>query len=167
MVDFRSLVPWRERSETPAPREDFFDPFVSFRREVDRMFDSFFDGFGTRTLGPAGWQGLNPATDVRETDDELVITAEVPGVDEKDVEVTLTDDVLTIKGEKKAEHEQKNGDASYMERRYGAFSRSLRLPFAIKDGDIDAKYDKGVLSIRIPKPAEAQRNVRRIEVKTS
>jgi HSP20 family protein len=165
MVDFRSLVPWRERSQTLAPREDFFDPFVSFRREVDRMFDSFLDGFGTRALAPAGWQGLNPAVDMRESDNELMITAEVPGVDEKDVEVTLTDNVLTIKGEKKAQHEQKNGDASYMERRYGAFSRSLRLPFAIKDEEIDAKYDKGVLTITIPKPAEAQTNVRRIEVK--
>src|SRR4051812_14788549 len=165
MVDFRSLVPWRERFQAPARREDFFEPLVSFRREVDRMFDSFFDGFGTRALAPAGWQGLNPAVDVRESDNQLVITAEVPGVDEKNVEVTLTDNVLTIKGEKKAEHEQKNGDASYMERRYGAFSRSLRLPFAIKDEQVDAKYDKGVLIITIPKPAEAQTNVRRIEIK--
>ena len=101
----------------------------------------------------------------RESDNELMITAEVPGVDEKDVEVTLTDNVLTIKGEKKAQHEQKNGDASYMERRYGAFSRSLRLPFAIKDEEVDAKYDKGVLTITIPKPADAQTHVRRIEVK--
>ena len=162
MVDFRSLVPWRERADTPAVREDFFDPFLSFRREVDRMFDSFLDGINRPV---AGWTGITPALDVSDNEKELVITAEVPGVSEEDVDVTLSDDVLTIKGEKKAENEQKNGDFSYVERRYGAFSRSLRLPFEVKDEAVDATYDKGVLTIRIPKPIEAQSQVRRIEVK--
>jgi HSP20 family protein len=167
MVDFRSLIPWQERTQAPAAREDFFDPFTNFRREMDRMFDSFFDGFGTRGLPRVGWQGMNPAVDMHQTDKELVITAEVPGVSEKDVEVTLTDNMLTIKGEKKAAHEEKNGDATYMERRYGSFSRSIQLPFEVEDEQVDAKYDKGVLTIRIPKPADAQQNVRRIEVKTA
>jgi HSP20 family protein len=163
MVDFRALVPWRERSQTPATRDDFLDPFVSFRREVNRMFDSFFDDF-TRPSG-AGWAGLTPAVDVGENDKELVITAEVPGVSEKDVDVTLSGDLLMIKGEKKAEEERKNGDFSYVERRYGSFSRSMRLPFDVKDEKIDATYDKGVLTIRIPKPPGTQSSVRRIEVK--
>ena len=89
MADLRSLIPWRERSPATAQRDDFFDPFTNFRREVDRMFDSFFDGFGGGAIAPAAWQGLNPAVDVHEVDKELVITAEVPGVSEKDVEVTL------------------------------------------------------------------------------
>jgi HSP20 family protein len=76
-------------------------------------------------------------------------------------------DILTIKGEKKAEHEQKNGDAYYMERRFGSFSRSLRLPFEVKDEKVNAKYDKGVLTIRVPKPAEIQNAARRIEVKAA
>src|SRR5581483_474596 len=143
--------------------EDFFDPFVSFRREIDRMFDSFFDGFGRPAA--VSWGGATPALDVAENDKEFIVTAEVPGVSEKDVDVTLAGDVLTIKGEKKAEETQQNGDFSYMERRYGAFSRSIRLPFEVKDEKIDATYDKGVLTVRIPKPAEAQRSVRRIEVK--
>ena len=75
--------------------------------------------------------------------------------------------MLSLRGEKKAEHEEKNGNASYMERRYGAFSRSLRLPFEVKDEQVDATYDKGVLTIKIPKPVEAQQSVRRIEVKAS
>jgi HSP20 family protein len=104
--------------------------------------------------------------DVAETDKEIVITAELPGLDEKDLDVTLAGDVLTIKGEKKAEREQKNGDSYYVERRFGTFSRSLRLPFVADDEKIEAKYDKGVLTVRVPKPAEVQQSVRRIEVKS-
>lgn len=164
MVDFKSLVPWRNnKSQVPATREDFFDPFVTFRREMDRMFDDFFGG----TLRPAhaGWQAITPAVDIDETDKEMVVTAELPGVNEKDVEVNLAGDILTIKGEKKAEHEQKNGDSYYMERRFGSFSRSVRLPFEVKDEKVDAKFKDGVLTIHLPKPAELQRSVRRIEVK--
>jgi HSP20 family protein len=168
-MDFKSLVPWREKSQTPAARDDFLDPFVTFRREMDRMFDDFFNsfGFGGRALRPmsGGWPGVTPVIDVAETDKDTVVTAELPGLDEKDFEVTVAGDVLTIKGEKKAEHEEKNGDAYYMERRFGSFSRSVRLPFEVKDEKVDAKYDKGVLTIRIPKPAAAQNAVRRIEVK--
>jgi HSP20 family protein len=80
--------------------------------------------------------------------------------------VTLADDLLTIKGEKKAEQE-KNGNFTYAERRYGSFARSVRLPFQAGDVQIDAKYDKGVLTIRVPKPADAQKAARRIEVKAA
>ncbi len=77
----------------------------------------------------------------------------------------MAGDVLTIKGEKRAESENHNGSAHYFERRFGSFFRSVRLPFAVEDEQVEAKYDKGVLTIRVPKPAEAQRQVRRIEVK--
>lgn len=168
MVDFRSLVPWRERSQAPATRDEFFDPFLNFRREVDRIFDSFFEGVGSRAIDAGSvWTGLAPAVDIAETDKELVITAEVPGVSEKDVEVTLADNVLTIRGEKKSEHEQKNGNFAYAERRYGSFARSIRLPFDAGDAKVNAQYDKGVLTVTIPKPAEAQKQVRRIEVKAA
>src|SRR5690606_31305227 len=98
---------------------------------------------------------------------ELVITAEMPGLEEKDLDVSLTGDLLTIKGEKKAEHEERNGGAYYVERRFGSFSRSVRLPFQVDDQDVEAKYDKGVLTIRIPKPLEMQKAVRRIPVKVA
>jgi HSP20 family protein len=168
-MDFKSLIPWQEKSQTPANQEDFFDPMVTFRREVDRMFDDFLNGFGRSTLRSManGWQGVTPVIDVAETEKDMVITAELPGVSEREVEVTLAGDILTIKGEKKAEQEQKNGDATYVERRFGSFSRSLRLPFEVKDEKVDAKYDKGVLTIRVPKPAEIQNAVRRIEVKAA
>lgn len=169
-MNFGSLIPWRDnKSSMPTRREDYLDPFVSFRREVDRMFDDFFNSFGGRSLRSTsnGWQGLTPTIDVQESDKELVVTADLPGLEDKDFEVTLAGDMLTIKGEKKAEHEQRNGDAYYMERRFGSFSRSIPLPFEVKDEKVDARYDKGVLTIRIPKPTDAQRAVRRIEVKAA
>lgn len=166
MVDFASLVPWRNNTkpQVPATREDFFDPFVTFRREMDRMFDDFFGGGALRSF--QGAQGLTPAIDIDETDREVVVTAELPGVTEKDIEVNVAGDLLTIKGEKKAQHEQKNGDSYYMERRFGSFARSIRLPFEVKDQDAGAKFSNGVLTVRLPKPADMQRAVRRIEVKT-
>jgi HSP20 family protein len=168
MVDLKALVPWRDKSQTPAPREDFHDPFFSFRREVDRMFDDFFSGFGRRAVGaPFGsWATPTPSLDLTETEKEIVVTAEMPGLDDKDFEVNVSGDVLTLKGEKKAEHEHRNGDAYYMERRFGSFSRSVRLPFEPQDEKVDARYEKGVLTIRVPKPADMQRQVRRIEVRT-
>jgi HSP20 family protein len=168
MVDLKALVPWRGRSETPASGNDFFAPLAAFRHEVDRLFDSFVEGFGNRDLTNGGdWRSPMPALDIAETDKELVITAEVPGISEKDVDVTVSGDVLTIKGEKKAEQEDKNDGYSYVERRYGCFSRALRLPFEVKDENVEAKYDKGVLTIRIPKPAGVQKPVRQIEVKAA
>lgn len=151
----RSLVPWRKKSRTLPVRDDLVDPFVTFRREVDQVFDGLFNT--GRALGPmAGLQGMTPDVDVTETDREIVVTAELAGLDEKDLQVTLFGDVLTIKGEKRAENEQKKGGAHYIERHFGAFSRSLRLPFVANDEKIQAKYRKGVLTVRVPKPTGAQ-----------
>jgi HSP20 family protein len=161
MPDFKSLIPWREQTPRTQPRGEVAHPFESFRREMDRMFDDFF-GSGLR---PSSWQGLSPALDMGDTGKELVVTAELPGVTEADVDVSLLGDVLTIKGEKKAEHEEKNGDRHYTERRYGAFTRSVRLPFEVGEDAIEATFDKGILKIRIPKSADAQRSARKIQVR--
>jgi HSP20 family protein len=167
-MNIGDLMPWREKSQTPAMREDFFDPFVTFRREVQRMMDDFVNGFDNGGLATMnGWKGSAPAVDIAETEKEMVITAEMPGLDEKDFQISISGDVLTIKGEKKIEHEEKNGNGYHRERRYGAFSRSLRLPFEVKDEQIDATYQKGVLTIHVPKPADAQKAVRQIEVKAA
>ena len=169
-MDLKSLVPWRNnKTNLPATREDYFDPFVTFRREMDRMFEDFFTGFGGgRALQDAkGWTAATPMIDVAETDKDVVVTAELPGLSDKDFEVTLARDLLTIKGEKKSEHEEKNGDATYMERRYGSFVRTVRLPFEVGNEKVDAKFDNGVLNLRVPKPADALKAVRRIEVKAA
>ena len=165
-MDFKALVPWRNdsKSQVPARREEMIDPFVAFRREVDRMFDGFFEDFGKPGRSLASWSAPTPNIDLAENDKEITITAELPGLDEKDFELTVAGDLLTLKGEKKSEHEQRNGDSYYAERRYGSFARSVRLPFEVKDEAVEAKYDKGVLTVRVPKPAEMQRSVRRIEI---
>ena len=164
MVNLNALVPWRNnKSEVQMRREDLFDPFLTFRREVDRMFDRFFDGFPTRTADD--WHAITPAVDINETEKGMVVTAELPGVTDKDVEVSLVGDILTIKGEKKEEKTHKDGESTHVERRYGSFSRSVRLPFEPKDERVEAKFKDGVLTVYLPKPPELQQSVRRIEVK--
>ena len=165
-MNLGSLIPWRDKTQVDAYPETYSDPFASFRREVDRMFDDFFSS-ASRGMQPwnAGWHAMAPRIDISDSDKELVLTAEMPGLDEKDFEVTLAGDILTIKGEKKTENEDRNGNAYYVERRFGSFSRSVRLPFAAGDQQVEANYDRGVLTVRVARPPEAQRNVRRIEVK--
>lgn len=166
MVDFKALVPWRANAkpQMPATREDFFDPFVTFRREMDRMFDDFFGG---ARPAQSGWTGLTPAVDINESEKEIIVSAELPGVTEKDIEVSLAGDLLTIKGEKRSQHEEKNGDSTYMERRFGSFARTVRLPFEAGEAQIDAKFANGVLTVCVPKPAQLQHAVRRIDVKAA
>jgi HSP20 family protein len=166
MVDFKALVPWRHsRSQAPAPREDFFEPFVSFRREMDRIFEQFFAG---RALYPGQGRrhGVTPAIAIDENDKELVVTAELPGVSEKEIEVSLTGDVLTITGQTRSQREERYANSSYVERRFGSFSRSLRLPFEVKEQRVNAEFQDGVLTIRLPKPAELQKPARGIDVRT-
>jgi HSP20 family protein len=168
MVDFKALVPWRNNNkpQMPATRDEFFDPLVTFRREMDRMFDDFFGVSGLRQA-QSGWQALTPAVDIDENDKEIVISAELPGVTEKDVEVSLAGDILTIKGEKRSQHEEKNGNGTYMERRFGSFSRSIRLPFEAGDEQVDARFSNGVLTVRVPIPAQLRHAARRIDVKSA
>ena len=166
MLDFKALVPWRNKAGTASARDDGLDPFVALRRDVDRMLDDFSNGtFWRAPLRK--WEGVSPLLDVDETEKEIIVSAELPGVEEKDIEVTLVGDVLTIKGEKKTEREEKNDDSSYTERHYGSFARSLRLPFEVKDEKVDAQFKKGVLTVRVPKPAEVREAARRIEVKSA
>src|SRR5512135_1131995 len=120
------------------------------RREMDRLFEDFF--------APRAWFGgrpweaeWSPAVDVSETPEAVTVKAEVPGLDPKDIDISLVGDVLTIKGEKKSEREEKKENYHLVERSYGSFSRSLRLPAAVDIDQIDAKYDKGVLTITCPK----------------
>jgi len=168
-MNFGSIIPRRDKQTTPVRQDELVDPLVSFRREVDRMFDDFFNGFtgGNLRTTSGGLTAVTPVIDLAETEKDLRVTAEMPGLNEDDFDVTLTGDLLTIKGEKKSEHEEKEGGDYYAERRYGAFSRSIRLPFEVKDEQVDARYERGVLTVRIPKPHDLQTAARKIEVKAS
>jgi HSP20 family protein len=137
--------------------------FMSLQHEIDRLFDDFTRGFPALSTG--GTAELLPKLDVTETDKQIEITAELPGLEEKDVQVNLADNVLTIRGEKKAEKEEKDKIYRLVERSYGSFVRSLELPEGVNADAIKASIDKGVLKVTVPKPATVQ--VKKIDVKAA
>ena len=141
------------------------DPFLSLHREMNRLFDDVLRGsFSVPSREGQGGQGgtLMPHIDVSETEKELKIRAELPGVTEKDVEVTLNDDVLTIRGEKKIERTSEQENYHFVERSYGTFQRSLRVPYPVEPDQVQARFEHGVLTVTLPK-SEQQRS-RRIQV---
>ena len=124
--------------------------FDTFQFDIDRVFDAFF---GARTPNRTAQRWV-PAMDLAETDDHLVLRADLPGLDKDDVKIEIKDGVLTLSGERKAEHEERRDGYHRVERAYGGFSRSLSLPQGIDADQVQADFDKGVLEVRIPKPAE-------------
>jgi HSP20 family protein len=150
-MNLRALVPFRDRQGLARPE---FGVFGSLQREVDRLFDDF----ARSTLAMAGNGSLMPSMDITETEKEFVITAELPGLERKDVEISLEDNVLTIRGEKKSETkpDDKNKNVHVSERSYGVFYRVLELPTKVDPSSVQATMSKGVLKITIPKPARPQ-----------
>jgi HSP20 family protein len=157
------------------------NPLLSLRNEVDRLFDDFFRGWPSlssvssrmldfapfrRTAEPfgAGLGALLPKVDVSESAEAYRIEAELPGMDEKDVSLTCSDGVLTIRGEKKAEREEKKKDYYLSERSYGTVQRSFELPDNVDEAKIAATFEKGVLSISLPKSKEAKASERKISI---
>ncbi len=157
----------------PAPLRatDFWQ---SMRSEMDRLFDRFsgFDlpSFGTLAGIEHFWpkpngETLSLAVDVAEDDKSYTITADVPGIDEKDIDISVSEDVLTLKGEKHAEKEEKDKQHYFCERSYGVFKRSFALPSDVDTSKVDAKFAKGVLTITLPKNPKAAPSSRKIPVK--
>jgi HSP20 family protein len=159
-MNLRALVPFRDRQGLARPE---LNAFGSLQREVDRLFDEFAQGFGA--LAAAGNGSIMPSMDVGETDKEFVITAELPGLERKDVEISLEGNVLTIRGEKKIETspDDKNKNVHVSERSYGVFYRVIELPASVDPSSVQATMSNGVLKITIPKPARAAS--KKIEVK--
>ncbi len=144
------------------------DVFSAMRHEMDRMFERFEQGWPAlpRVFGrDLAQDAMLPETDVHENTKTVTIDVDLPGVDEKDVTVTLANGMLTIKGEKKSEREEKKENYYVSERSYGAFERSLRLPDTIDEAKLEAKFDKGVLRIVAQKKPEAVKAERKIEIK--
>jgi len=139
------------------------DPLLDLHREMNRLFDDVFRG----SSGQGGSSSLAsmPRLDMHESDNELCVTADLPGVTPADVDLQIDRDVLTISGERKGENEQKQQNYHLMERSYGRFQRQVQLPFAPDPGQVRANFEHGVLTVRIPRQAEQQRS-RRIEVRT-
>jgi HSP20 family protein len=125
-----------------------------------RFLDGFFDEFGLPEM--ADKKQWLPKVDVSETDDHLIVRAEVPGMDKKDINITMSDGILTIQGEKKQEKKEEKENYRFVERRYGSFSRSLRVPNGVNADKIEAGYKDGVLKVVIPK-SESEKS-RKIEI---
>lgn len=152
-----------------------WNPIASLRREIDQAFENFGLGswprvltrpmFQTDFFGDRPWN-IAPAVDIAENDKEFEVTAELPGLDEKDVEVNLSNGNLTIKGERKEETKEREKDYYLSERRYGSFARSFPLPDGVNADKIEASFAKGVLTIKLPKTAEAQAE-RKIPIKAA
>ncbi|MCU0985852.1 MAG: Hsp20/alpha crystallin family protein [Acetobacteraceae bacterium] len=134
-------------------------------RRVQQQIEQAFGAGGAGLPTPVFRSDWRPAIDVKETPEGLTVTAELPGLDQGDVEIALDEDVLTIKGEKKAETSREEKGVHIQERAYGSFSRSLQLPFAPKADAVSAAFAKGVLTVTLPKPAEAEKKTSRIEIK--
>jgi HSP20 family protein len=134
---------------------------ASLQQEMNRLFSSFFD---TPTAGTEGQlRRWIPAMDVVETDDAFVLRADLPGLSEGDVSIEIEDNVLTVSGERKAEHEEKKEGFHRIERSFGAFRRSLTLPDGVNPEAVSARFEKGVLEVRVPKPED--RKPRRVSIK--
>jgi HSP20 family protein len=165
--------PRRTGETTPTNRESG-NPMMDLRRQVDQLFDDFAGTFGLPAFGfgfPTAAQPRSAVADVRvevsETPEGYDIAAEVPGMSEDDIDIDLNNDVLTIKGEKKAESEDTGKNYHVAERTYGRFQRSFRLPDTVDRDNIDASFDKGLLKVHMPKRTEAKAQTRKINVKSA
>jgi HSP20 family protein len=140
------------------------DPFMSLYRDMSRLMEDAFRGLPL--AGPSGGLVATPRMDIRESDDGIHIETDLPGVSDKDVEVRLDDDVLTIRGERQAEKRDDRDNYHVMERSMGAFQRSMRLPFPVDPQQVKARFDNGVLTIDLPKSPQHARS-QRIEVQAA
>ena len=167
-MTIKDLIPsiWKRDYVSSKRAEEH--PFYSLQREMNSLFDDFFKGFD---LAPFGrdrerFGTFSPSIDIKENDKDVSIKAELPGMDEKDIEVSLTNDALTIRGEKKEEKEDNGKNYYRMERNYGSFSRTIPLPTGIDSQKADAVFKKGVLTITVHKTEEAEAKVKKIKIKT-
>ena len=177
-MNIRDLIPWsRERRDMSSrssrqggrevlARREASDPIFGLQSEIDRMFDNLWRRFDLPMLG--GDDGMvtaiEPEVDIRETDKEVEVTAELPGMDDADVDVSVAQGMLTIRGEKKVEREDRDDGYVLRERSYGRVERIVPLPDGLDLDAAEASFKNGVLTVRIPKTAEAQATHRRIAV---
>jgi len=163
-MQIRDLIPWGNKGSEVARRDDD-DPVFSLQRDVNRIFDDFWSRFD-QPFGPsARWNATGPRTDIAETEKTLEVSVELPGIGPNEIDVSLTDGALTIKGEKKSARENTKGDLRLSERFYGSFYRSIPLPAGVDTGKADAEFKNGVLTVTLPKTQEALSRMKKIAVK--
>ena len=170
----KELVPWRwgglrEWESDDRPFEMFRREMGTLHREMNRLFDDLWRGNGEPSRLPEAWgfEAVSPRVDETEDDKAFHIRVELPGMDKEDVDVALAEGLLTIRGEKKQEEEEKGKDFYRKERSFGTFRRTLPIPGEVDESKIDATFKKGVLCIDLPKTEEAQKKVTHISVKAA
>lgn len=172
-MQINDLIPWnRERKDVAQSQGESSNPLQSLQRDINRVFEDFwtrFEGstpFGRSAPAASGFLSVaDPRADVSESEDAVEVSVELPGMTEKDIDVSLSDDAVTIRGEKKSEREDRKSGYYLAERSYGSFYRRIPLPPGIDSEKAEATFKNGVLSVTLPKTAEAQEKVRKIEVK--
>ncbi len=158
-----NLIPWKRGDKSPVKQENLALP--TLQNEMNRLFDDFFSSWPA-PLGMFGeWETFSPKMNIVENDKNIQVSAELPGMGEEDIEVTLAQDTLTISGEKKQDREEKGANYHRVERSYGSFRRVIALPGNVEQDKIEAMFKNGVLTITLPKTAEAQIQ-KRVEIKT-
>lgn len=160
-MQIKDLIPWARNDDADA-RGDDDNPIANLQRDVNSVFDKFWNRVSHMDWP---WAGGEARSDMVETDGAVEVSIELPGMEMKDIEVTVNDDILTIKGEKKIERQEEKKGYYLSERSYGAIYRSLPLPPGVDADKAEASFKNGVLTIRLPQTAEAQAKVKRIEVK--
>jgi len=164
-MKIKSLLP----AVTGPAGRDVDHPFYSLQHQMNSLFDDFFSGFNVapRSLADGELGAFSPSIDVKESDKDFIIRAELPGVEDKDIEVTVTNNSVTIKGEKKEEKEDKGKNYYYMERSYGSFNRVIPLEMETNANKAEASFKNGVLHITIPKSASAKAKGTKVPIKAA
>lgn len=173
-MTLKDIVPWRwgglrHWENNDRPYESFLREMDTLHEEMNRLFDSFWKDSGSRNFLSRPWQAedLTPRIDETEDEEAYHVKVELPGMDEEDVDITLSDSVLTIRGEKKREEAEEGKDFYRSERSFGSFRRSLPVPVEVEEGKIEARFEKGVLYIELPKTKEARSKIKHIPVKAA
>ena len=165
-MPIKDLIPWNKDRNVPAHGSEQLHPFLAMHREMNRMFDDMFRGFDLapmsldRRFGAVGW----PNIDIDDTGKEIRITAELPGIDEKDIELQIANGMLSISGEKKSEMEDK--ERRFSERFFGRFERRIPLEH-VDEENAEASFRNGVLTVTLPKSQTAKERVRRIAINSN
>ncbi|MFC4352594.1 Hsp20/alpha crystallin family protein [Fodinicurvata halophila] len=159
-MSVRDLIPRTRTTDRPLATERGSDPFLGLQREINRLFDDTFNGFAAPALFRNGesW----PRVELKDSDKELQVSAELPGLEEKDVELSLEQNALVIRGEK--QHEEKDDERRFSEFHYGRFERRIPLDWEVNPDEVKAQFRNGVLEITVPKSEKAQEQSRRIPI---
>jgi HSP20 family protein len=156
----------RSKKDISVREQDRDHPFWSLRRDIDRMFDQFLEDSSLTPFDSMN-RFSSPRLDIKESEKEIKIIADLPGLDEKDIDISIRDDVLHLKGEKRQEKEEKGENYYRRERSYGSFQRDIVLPSTVESDKTEAVFIRGVLTITLPKKADSKQKSKRIEIKTT